>query len=239
MRMQRVTCKAGEVVIKQGDDGDYFYVITEGRCLVTRETPLSRDGLKLAELRVGDRFGEEALISGRQAQCDRHDADGRRARAARQGRLQQLLNEPMLSWVELRARAGDGRAGRRWLDVRLPSEFEPSAPRERDERAALLHPAEGEDARQRRRRTSSVCDTGRRSSAAAFMLSRTGIRSLLPPGRHDGATSSAPARKKINRASERGARRRRVTSCAWHCRRRARRRDRTRSSSGSCRGPAR
>ena len=30
MRMQHVACRAGEVVIKQGDEGDYFYVITKG-----------------------------------------------------------------------------------------------------------------------------------------------------------------------------------------------------------------
>jgi len=26
-RLQRVPCRAGEVVIKQGDEGDYFYII--------------------------------------------------------------------------------------------------------------------------------------------------------------------------------------------------------------------
>src|SRR5688572_2664457 len=63
MRMQHVACRAGEVVIKQGDDGDFFYVITRGSAVVTRETPMNRDGLKLAELGVGESFGEEALIS--------------------------------------------------------------------------------------------------------------------------------------------------------------------------------
>src|SRR5205085_1863313 len=51
-RLQRRPCKAGEVVIKQGDEGDYFYIIVNGKCAVTRETPLSRDGIKLAELSI-------------------------------------------------------------------------------------------------------------------------------------------------------------------------------------------
>src|SRR5450432_1070180 len=50
MRMQRINCKAGDIVIKQGAEGDYFYVIVSGKCLVTRETPLNKEGLKLAEL---------------------------------------------------------------------------------------------------------------------------------------------------------------------------------------------
>src|SRR5450432_2833730 len=63
MRMQRNSYRAGEVIIHQGSDGDYFYAIVSGKCVVTRETPLNRSGIKLAELGVGDTFGEEALIS--------------------------------------------------------------------------------------------------------------------------------------------------------------------------------
>jgi len=63
MRMNRTPYRAGEVVIKQGDEGDYFYAIVQGKCLVTRESPLNQKGIKLAELAVGETFGEEALIA--------------------------------------------------------------------------------------------------------------------------------------------------------------------------------
>ena len=63
MRMQRTPYRAGEVVIKQGEEGDFFYAIVQGRCLVTRESPLNQKGIKLAELGVGETFGEEALIA--------------------------------------------------------------------------------------------------------------------------------------------------------------------------------
>ena len=63
MRMQQINYKSGDVVLKQGAEGDYFYVLTRGGCLVTRETPLNKEGIKLAELAVGETFGEEALIS--------------------------------------------------------------------------------------------------------------------------------------------------------------------------------
>jgi len=39
-RLQRVPTKAGEVIIKQGGEGDYFYIIVSGKCAVSRETPL-------------------------------------------------------------------------------------------------------------------------------------------------------------------------------------------------------
>src|SRR5690606_31699563 len=63
LRMERVPHRAGDVIIHQGDEGDYFYAIVTGRCVVTRETPLNKEGIRLAELGVGDTFGEEALIS--------------------------------------------------------------------------------------------------------------------------------------------------------------------------------
>src|ERR1700755_305883 len=48
MRMQRINYRAGDVVIKQGTEGDFFYVVVAGRCVVTRETPLNREGIKMA-----------------------------------------------------------------------------------------------------------------------------------------------------------------------------------------------
>ena len=41
MRMQRINYRAGDIVIKQGTEGDYFYVVVAGKCIVTRETPLN------------------------------------------------------------------------------------------------------------------------------------------------------------------------------------------------------
>ena len=38
MRLQQANYKAGDIVVQQGDRGDYFYVISHGRCMVTRET---------------------------------------------------------------------------------------------------------------------------------------------------------------------------------------------------------
>ena len=56
--------KTGDNVIKQGDPGDYFYVLKSGHCRITRR--LSQDGqvkeVSLAEIGPGDVFGEDALI---------------------------------------------------------------------------------------------------------------------------------------------------------------------------------
>ena len=50
----------GEVLVRQGDDGDSFYVVREGQVDVTRQDGRTRR--KLASLKAGDYFGEMALL---------------------------------------------------------------------------------------------------------------------------------------------------------------------------------
>src|ERR1700722_15715619 len=117
MRMQRVPFRAGEVVIKQGDEGDYFYVIVSGKCVVTRETPLNKEGIKLAELGVGDSFGEEALI----AEAKRNATvtmltDGVLMRLNKDD-FRELMNEPLLQWVSNNQARDIIAKGGGWPDV--------------------------------------------------------------------------------------------------------------------------
>ena len=124
MRMQQINYKSGDVVLKQGSEGDFFYVLTRGKCLVTRETPLNKEGIKLAELFVGDTFGEEALISDAKRNATvTMSTDGAVMRLGKED-FKNLLNEPMLDWVSLEEAEEIISNGGKWLDVRLPSEYE-------------------------------------------------------------------------------------------------------------------
>jgi CRP-like cAMP-binding protein len=181
MRMQQVPYSAGDVVVKQGDEGDYFYVITRGRCVVTRETPLNREGIKLAELGVGDTFGEEALIShGRRNATVTMATDGAVMRLGKQD-FNTLLNEPMMDWVDqAEAREIVARGGK-WLDVRLPSEFE--AFHEPDAINIPLYFIRLKlNALDPQTTYVVCCDTGRRSSAGAFILNERGFSTRVLRG---------------------------------------------------------
>jgi CRP-like cAMP-binding protein len=181
MRMQQVNHKAGDVVIKQGGEGDYFYVITKGRCAVTRETPLNKDGIKLAELGPGDTFGEEALISQAKRNATVTMAtDGSLMRLA-QDDFNTLMNEPMLQWVNFDEARKVIAAGGRWLDVRLPSEFE-SYHQEGALNLPLYFVRLKLKALDPKIRYVVCCDTGRRSSAAAFILSERGFDACVLRG---------------------------------------------------------
>jgi CRP-like cAMP-binding protein len=181
MRMQRIECPAGERIIRQGDAGDYFYVIVKGTCTVLRETPLNKEGIKLAELTMGDTFGEEALIA--EAKRNANVVAATDVTLMRLGKddFRTLLNEPMLQWVEMREAQGIVARGGKWLDVRLPSEFE-------------NHHLEGAinvplyfirlklKSLERNIQYVVCCDTARRSSAGAYILAERGFHASVLRG---------------------------------------------------------
>jgi CRP-like cAMP-binding protein len=181
MRMQQINYKPGDVILKQGAEGDYFYVLTRGAAVVTRETPLSKEGIKLAELQVGDTFGEEALISDAKRNATvTMSTDGSVMRLGKED-FKKLLNEPMLDWVSQEQAEKIVANGGQWLDVRLPSEFE-------------NHHMDGAiniplyfirlklNALNQDRQYIVCCDTGRRSSAGAYILNERGYQAFVLQG---------------------------------------------------------
>ena len=180
-RLQRVPVKAGDVIIKQGGEGDYFYIIVSGKCAVSRETPLKQEGIRLAELGVGDTFGEEALI----AEAKRNAtvtmiSDGVLMRLKKED-FRELMNEPLLQWVTREQASEIVANGGRWLDVRLPSEHQTLAIEDALNiplylirlKLSTLDPAVPYVV---------YCDTGRRSSAAAYLMVERGFDAYVLSG---------------------------------------------------------
>lgn len=174
MRMEPVGYKAGDVVIRQGDPGDYFYIVRDGRCRVTRSTKAKPEGVRLAELGPGDSFGEEALISDKERNATiTMLADGTLMRLSKED-FNSLLNEPLLQWVSFDQAADLVQSGSAWIDVRLPDEYKNGHVRGAQNlplfvlrmKAQKLDPSQTHIL---------YCDTGRRSSAASFILSERGF----------------------------------------------------------------
>lgn len=170
MKMEVVDYNPGDVVIQQGDTGDYFYIIKSGRVLVTRPSPANPKGAKLAELHPGDNFGEEALLSDAKRNATiTMLTKGQLVRLSKQDFIS-LLNEPSLNkvaYADAKQQLESGNA--MLLDVRLPQEY------------AAMHVNNSENLpfmfmRMKMKNLDTTkqyilyCDTERRSSAAAFIL---------------------------------------------------------------------
>ncbi len=173
LHVEKLEVEKDVVIVRQGDEGDFYYFIAEGRCAVSRKSEEGRE-IKLAELRVGDSFGEEALIreTKRNATITML-TDGVLMRLTKDD-FAELIRKPLLRTVTYAQGCGMIKLGAQWIDVRLPEEYEQGAIAESIN--LPLSKLRKEAERLERNRTYIVyCDSGGRSSVAAFLLNQLGF----------------------------------------------------------------
>ena len=178
MRMQEVKVEPGQVIIKQGEDGDFFYVMMSGRAIVTREQP-NQKPVRLAELDTGSCFGEEALISDSKRNATVTMLTRGSLMRLSKDDFRNLLNDPLarkLSFAEAKKMVDSGKA--KFLDVRLPSEFQnfnlPGSINIPLYMLRMKFAALAKDVV-----WIVCCDTGRRSSVAVFVLTQKGYEAYV------------------------------------------------------------
>ncbi len=107
--------------------------------------------------------------------------------------FRELLNEPLVQWISYRDACALVAAGGRWLDVRLPSEHQNLAI-DGSINIPLYFIRLKLSTLDRDTKYVVYCDTGRRSSAAAFILVERGFDARVLRGGLDSAEITAAAR---------------------------------------------
>lgn len=173
--MEALSACKGDDIVRQGDPGDYFYVIEKGSAEVWRSIDGGAPEL-VATLESGATFGEEALLQGGERNATvrlREDSSLLRLSKTDFDLLlkSKLLNELSAEETARRLRHGqaeliDCRAEEEWDLWRLPR--------------SRLMPLETIRERTRgldtEREYIVYCRTGRRSSAAAFLMRQAGLK---------------------------------------------------------------
>jgi len=180
MKMEEMPVKSGQRVVSQGDKGDFYYIIRKGSAKVTRESK-SGDAITLAELTVGMAFGEEALVSGSERNASvTMDSEGLLMRLSAKDFVA-LLKDPMLNTVSM-ARAKElVESGSKFLDVRLEEEFSSNGIKGSLNIPLFMLRLQS-DLLDQNISYVVYCDTGRKSSAAAFLLSERGFQTYVVQG---------------------------------------------------------
>ena len=179
--LETLEYEVGDDVIKQGDAGDHYYIIQEGRCEVLRKASDAAKEIKLAELKAGDSFGEEALLMDTTRNATiRMLSAGLVARLSKDDFIE-LIKKPTLSMVPLTRARELIDAGAKWLDVRYKNEFT-----EGSIEGAINIPLNmlrmQADKLDQDAQYIVYCDTGGRSSAASFLLTERGLKSCYLNG---------------------------------------------------------
>jgi len=172
-KIESLDVSKGDVIINQGDDGEYYYIIQYGRCVISRKpTPTSQD-INLAELKEGDAFGEESIIANLKRNASvTMITDGRLMRLNKVD-FKELILDPILKEIDFEEAQNLANEGAIWLDVRYLDEYQDHAI-EGSLNIPLnilrLQVAKLEKSKQ----YITCCDTASRSSIAAYVLAQYG-----------------------------------------------------------------
>ena len=117
LRLEEIPAKTGDVVVRQNDPGDYFYLIKSGSFTVSHRNGPGAFQI-LAQLREGDAFGESALLNeeARNASIVA-DMDGTLLRLSKSD-FDALVRTELVRHVSLAVAQDLVRDGARFLDVR-------------------------------------------------------------------------------------------------------------------------
>jgi|LWDU01.1.fsa_nt_gi CRP-like cAMP-binding protein/chromosome segregation ATPase/rhodanese-related sulfurtransferase len=190
MQMEEVAFKAGEVVVNQGDEADFYYIIKSGDCELIRQSTEGAQPVKLAELHSCDAFGEDALLSGNPRNVTvRMKGSGQMLRLSKANFIS-LVKEPVLQYVSFEEGQQKVNEGANWLDVRVAESYEEGCidgsvnipffslrmkvSELRHDQLQIL-----------------VCEKGRTSEAAAFLLLKFGFNALILKGGMEGVQKAA------------------------------------------------
>ena len=181
-RIQAVPVKKDEVIITQGDPGDYYYIIKSGNCRVIQNAEeTGNKDLQIAVLEAGSGFGEEALISNTERNATIiMNTDGVLMRLSKDDFVE-LLKQPILNSVNYSDAEEMIKNGAVWLDVRLLSEHHnKKIPGSVNIPLFLLRL--NADKLSTDRQYIVYCDTGSRSASATYILNERGYDAYLLEG---------------------------------------------------------
>ncbi len=185
MSLEAVHFKKGEIILEQGGIGDYYYLIKNGQCLLTRKPSPNAKEIKLAQLANGDTFGEDALLSGAPRNVTITALTDIVLLRLDKKRFVSLIKEPSLKFIDYAEMQEAVKQGAVLLDVRSPDDYQNhhlegsiNAPffSLRMQLKTLSH----------ERPFVVVCQDGKTSEAAAFLLLRHKMEAMILRGGMDG-----------------------------------------------------
>ena len=181
MGMQEVRVDAGTVIVNQGEPGDFYYIIKRGQCLVSRRPAPNAKEIKLAQLSDQDTFGEDALISGEPRNVSVSALTDVCLLRLGKEQFLTLIKQPTLKYISYKDAQDLVAKGADLIDVREPDEYKPKhlpfsinlpffSLRMQLKTLNRQHPIV------------VVCQNGKISETAAFILMRHKFNALILSG---------------------------------------------------------
>lgn len=171
--METVQMRSGDIVIREGDEGDYYYLLVAGTAEVSRRLQKDSKPQVVAKLIEPTGFGEEALISNAKRNATvTMTSDGAVMRLSK-ATFNDYVKEPIVTWFSPPEAQDKVAKGGKWIDVRDTEQ----ATQTRLHGAISIPMEELRDHMSELDKSTlyiCYCENGRLSSTAAFLLRQQG-----------------------------------------------------------------
>ena len=182
--LEEVSVAKGEVILRQGEPGDYYYLIKAGQCLLTRKPAEHAKEIKLALLRAGDTFGEDSLLSENPRNVTISALDNVSLLRLSKQNFITLIKEPTLKYVDFEHMQNELAKGAILLDVRSAEEYSQQH-LDSSINAPFFTLRMQLKTLNRARPLIVVCNDGKTSEAAAFLLLKNKFKASILEGGMD------------------------------------------------------
>jgi len=123
MGLEEVIVEKGEKIITQGEEGDFYYLIKKGQCLLSRKPSENAKEIKLGLLRSQDTFGEDSLLSGLPRNVSITAVTKTKLLRLSKDKFISLIKKPALKFISHTDVNNEIAKGSLLLDVRPPDEY--------------------------------------------------------------------------------------------------------------------
>jgi len=190
MGLEVIHFKKGETILEQGGTGDYYYLIKNGQCLLTRKPSPNAKEIKLAQLANGDTFGEDSLLSGAPRNVTITALTDISLLRLDKKQFVSLIKEPSLKFVDYAQMQEAVKQGAVFLDVRSQDDYE-SYHLDGSINAPFFSLRMQLKTLSQEKPVVVVCQDGKISEAAAFLLLKNKIEAMILRGGLEGLASAA------------------------------------------------
>lgn len=170
---EEITVQKNEKIISQGEQGNYFYIVKEGKFEVTRLLEKQNKLFKLATLNEGESFGEESLLGDMPRNASVTAITGGTLMRLTKDSFLSLIRDPAIRAIDYEEAIRQSGDGTIWLDVRDPDKHKRNSFVD-----SLNYPLDTLRIQMNKLNRDLhyivYCDNGSRSAIAAYLLLKNG-----------------------------------------------------------------
>jgi len=179
--LDEVEFSKGDVIFRQGDSGDYYYLVRKGRCALSRKASDRGKEIKLLELGENETFGEDALLSGEPRSMTITAMTDMVLSRIDKDRFVKLIKEPALKYVDYHGLLNERAHNQDMIivDIRAADEYKKNHIEGSQNIPFFSLRIHVKDLKKQSKKIALVCANGTLSEAAAFVLIKSRVDAVI------------------------------------------------------------